>query len=216
MNQAKKCDAATTAAAVALTGTPVDCTIPTNNLNQTCICLAAPRTAGCPGGLDTSLNSSAANTMGATALGAYNPTTATAGGAAMDASGLDGLAGKAIDPGTGLSGTGAPVGGKAAGIDGGSNGNAAGSPAAQKSASGLSTNILSGEGGGGGSGGGGYNGGSDGASGLRQFLPGGKRDPASGLAGTAVSTGVTAPGGKTNWEKVRDRYRDNNPSLLGN
>ena len=78
----------------------------------------------------------------------------------------------------------------------------------------MNANILGGEAGGsGGGGGGGWNGG-DGDPALRKYLPGGERDPSS-MAGKAMIKEVTSQGGKSNWEKVRERYRDNKPTLLG-
>ena len=40
------------------------------------------------------------------------------------------------------------------------------------------------------------------------------KDPA--MNGNSWANEVTGQGGKSNWEKVRDRYKDNNTSLLNN
>ncbi|MBC7370672.1 MAG: hypothetical protein H7326_03850 [Bdellovibrionaceae bacterium] len=210
MGKANECDKKTTAANVAALAAAVDCTITANKTNNmTCICIDAPRTPGCAGGLDTALSAQNGGAMRTGDMAGYTPAAAKANIGMDDVAG--GLGGGPVDGAAGTSGPGAPIsGGK--GVDGGSGGSGGGpSQANAKSGSGLNTNILGGEGGGGG---GGYgSGGSDG-NGLRQFLP--KRDPAGNkLAGSALSAGVTAPGGKSNWEKVKERYRDNNTTLLG-
>lgn len=221
MQKAKDCDKKTKVATPTPMGlsTSVDCTIEANRLNnQTCICQAAPRTPGCPGGLDNNLNANRADMMGTTDLGGYTPGKVDG----MD-TGVDGNVGDL--PGGGSSGDGrssgpgAPVGGRGAGIDGGGGFGGPGAPTAGKSASGLNTNILGGEAGGGGGRGsfGGSGRGGDNSD-LRNYLPGGQKDPLAGnqVAGQGSNKDVTTPGGKSNWEKVRDRYRENNSSLLGN
>ena len=144
--------------------------------------------------------------LGATAAtsapGLAGPGTPTIGGGANNAagSGASNIGG----------GAGNPVG-----MDGGSGAAGGSTGGAGKAVSKVNTNILSGEGGGGGGGGGSFGGGSGSSrDALRQYLPGGKRDPAQ-IAAQAVSKEVTSQGGKSNWEKITDRYRDNKPSLLG-
>lgn len=198
------------------TPTPVDCTIAENKQNNmTCICQDAPRTPGCSTGLDSTVAAKNAESMRAASTSDYTP---TAGGK-NSGLGLDGgsnggmdLASKNGDGGS--SAPGAPMGGGGAGLDGGGGFGGSADKASAQKAAGLNTNILGGEGGGGGGGGGwGRGGGSD--DGLRQYLPGGAKDPAIGVAGqAAMSKEVTSQGGKSNWEKVRDRYRDNKPRLL--
>lgn len=49
----------------------------------------------------------------------------------------------------------------------------------------------------------------------REYLPGGTKDPNKGIAGQEMLVReVTGPGGKSNWEKVKNRYRDNKNTLL--
>jgi len=218
MAGADKCEEDSSNAPTALAGdTPVDCTIPANKANNmTCICQDAPRTPGCDSLLDSSTVAKNLDNVRAASTTDYVPNTPSGGKIDLggDGGGLD-LASKA-GGGSGSSSPGAPGGGRGAGIDGGGGGGSgpAGSPAVQKSA--LNTNILGGEGGGGGGGGSWGSGGGD--DGLRQYLPGGAKDPAAqGLAGQGSgATGVTGPAGKSNWEKVRERYRDNKRSLLNN
>jgi hypothetical protein len=215
---ADKCeeDSSNNPTAVAGNG-PVDCTIPANKTsNMTCICLDAPRTPGCDSLLDSPTSAKNLDVARAASTSDYIPTTPTGGKIDLGGSGdgLD-LASKSAGSGSGSSAPGGP-GGRAAGIDGGSagGGGAGGSAAEKKSA--LNTNILGGEGGGGGGGSWGGGGGDDG---LRQYLPGGAKDPnAQGVAGQGAGAagGATGPAGKSNWEKVRDRYRDNNRTLLNN
>ncbi|WP_413288837.1 hypothetical protein [Bdellovibrio sp. HCB337] len=215
MGEANKCEEETDVAATTA-ATPVDCTIPANKQNNmTCICQDAPRTAGCDGGLDNALAAKSADSLRDASTSGYIP---TAGGDKVnlggDAGGMD-LSSKGTDGGGGSSSPGGPMGG--GGGLGGSGGGFGGAPDKGQAAnkSGLNTNILGGEGGGGG--GGSWGGGDYADPSLRQYLPGGAKDPAAnGLAGQAGSPKeVTSQGGKSNWEKVRDRYRDNKSSLLG-
>lgn len=211
--EANECEDKSTNNALAQ-ATPVDCSIAANKQNNmTCICQDAPRTPGCEGGLDNALGAKSADSLRSASTSDYVP---TSGGDKVniggDAGGMD-LSSKGVDGGSGSSLPGAPMGGSAnlgggSGFGGGPDGK--GQAVAK---GGLNTNILGGEGGGGGGGswGGGY-----GNEGLRQYLPGGQKDPKA-MAGqeAALAKQVTSQGGKSNWEKVRDRYRDNKPSLLG-
>ena len=185
-----------------------------------CICLANPRTAGCSNGLSTVGEANAGQGQ------AVSPTIAAAGdlgnvnlpsgGDTASTLGENG-AGSGGDSG----GIGAPMGGGGSGLGGSSGGGGGG--VGEKGGggkAGLNTDILSGAGGGGGGGYGGYGGGEEsgmGGSGYRNYLPGGSKDPARGLAGQVIAPkDVTGQAGKSNWEKVRDRYLDNKNTLLGN
>lgn len=216
--QANKCEKDTQDSTVAGVGnTAVDCTIPENKKNNmTCICQDNPRMAGCNSGLDSAAQAKSADSLRATGTGEYTPASGGAANGDLSLGGGDGqdLMAKGAD-GSGSSLPGSPSGG-GGGLGGGSGfGGGADGGAVAKKGSALNTNILSGEGGGGGGGGwGGY--GSDRDPALRQYLPGGAKDPnAAGMAGAAGSKQVTSQGGKSNWEKVKDRYRDNKPTLLG-
>ncbi len=180
-----------------------------------CICIANPRTAGCSSGL-SSIGELNAGNPGAVspnslsgAADAGNPNFDTSNGFKMAEQNAN-----SSDSG----GVGAPTGGGGSGLGGSGGGFGGGGPnkGDGKSGSGLNTNILGGfdGGGGGGSGYGGY--GSD-EKGYRKYLPGGANDPARGLAGqSSASKEVTSQGGKSNFEKVKDRYIDNKNSLLAN
>ncbi|MBS1968940.1 MAG: hypothetical protein JSU04_01460 [Bdellovibrionales bacterium] len=212
---ANKCEDDTKSTTAAATPTPVDCTIAANKQNNmTCICQDAPRTPGCNNGLDSATVAKNGDALRAASSGSYTPGT-TGSNTGIDGSTGDGtdLSSKSPDGGGGSSLPGAPSGG-GGGLGGGSGGFGGGAGGAEaKKANGLNTNILGGEGGGGGGGSwGGY--GYDKDPALRQYLPGGAKDPAA-MAGAAVSKQVTSQGGKSNWEKVKERYRDNKPSLLG-
>jgi hypothetical protein len=212
--QSNKCDKQTS---VTPTPTPIDCTIEANKALQYCICKASPRTVGCDSNLDNSANAKSASRVGS-AVGTAGTTNSK--GASDLGTGGDTFAGGSGGGGDGSGGSapGAPVGG-GAGIDGGGVGGGGPGGGAEKKSSSLNTNILGGESGGGGGGGwGGHGSGSEGnGRGLRQYLPGGQKDPtALAGAGKVAPKDVTSQGGKSNWEKVRDRYRDNKPSLIGN
>jgi hypothetical protein len=210
--EANKCDENTSAIA---TNTEVDCTLAANKQNNmTCICKDAPRTPGCPGGLDNATTAKSAGSLRSASTSDYVPTKASGNAGVDGGNGEANLASK-TEGGSGAL-PGAPVGGGAAGIDGGSGGGSGTGSSGGSRATGLNANILGSEGGGGGGGGRWGGGGSEGNSnGLRQYLPGGVKDPTA-LAGQAAATKeVTSQGGKSNWEKVRERYRDNKPSLLG-
>lgn len=215
MATANKCEDDTKSSTAAATPTPVDCTIAANKQNNmTCICQDAPRTPGCNNGLDSATVAKNGDALRAASSGSYTPGT-TGSNTGIDGGTGDGtdLSSKSPDGGGGGSLPGAPSGGGGGlgGSGGGFGGGAGGAEA--KKASGLNANILGGEGGGGGGGSwGGY--GYDKDPALRQYLPGGAKDPAA-MAGAAVSKQVTSQGGKSNWEKVKERYRDNKPSLLG-
>jgi hypothetical protein len=219
MSQANKCekdtksDNPTTAAG----STAVDCTIPENKKNKMeCICQDNPRMAGCNTGLDSATMAKSGDGLRAAGGGGeFGGDTKAPGN--LDLGGGDGqdLQAKATDGSGGSSLPGAPSGG-GGGLGGGSGGFGGGvDGTTAKKPNSLNTNILGGEGGGGGGGGwGGY--GSDRDPALRQYLPGGAKDPnAAGMAGAAMSKQVTSQGGKSNWEKIKDRYRDNKPTLLG-
>ncbi|MNL00694.1 hypothetical protein D3C87_1211350 [compost metagenome] len=213
LKQGKECEEDSSALAETATAT---CEIPANASLPECICLANPRTAGCSSGLSTvgELNAGSGQAVSGKAISAD----ATVGSLGKDSTGMS----QAEMKGGGSSGDGgigAPTGGGASlgSIGGGGGGGAVGEKGGG-SGSGLNTDILSGAGGGGGGGGyGGYKGSSDGGRGLRNYLPGGAKDPKRGLAGQGVgSKEVTGQAGKSNWEKVRDRYIDNKNSLIGN
>lgn len=192
-----------------------DATVAAND--PECICKANPRTPGCSNSYQK------ANDGSASRLTSQGAELGTANGA-----GTNTLPGIESDPLAGLrdlastnaggsdsSGIGAPMGGGSglSGFGGGSGGGAGAQGEAAKK--GLNTDILSGSGGGGGGGGFGGFKGSDPK--LRQYLPGGAKDPSQGMAGQqAWKNEVTGQGGKSNWEKIRERYRDNKNTLLNN
>ncbi len=108
-----------------------------------------------------------------------------------------------------------PVDGGGAGMGGGSAGNGYGQDGAGNPNRRLNTNIL-----GGGFGGGGGSGSAGGGPGygemdakLKKYMPGGVSDPNRSIA-SKLAKEVTPQAGRTNWEKVRLRYRDNTSSLL--
>lgn len=189
----------------------MDCTNAANAGNAVCICKVNPSAPGCGGAMANNNNNApvgnagrpTAADLGAGDIGNYTPTGSS-----------DGL----ISPTGGSAAGGASLGG-GAGSGGGGGGAGGGSGSAKEKdaakKAGLNANILGGYEGGGG-GGGSRGGGGSGNSGLKDFLPGGARDPNRNIAAQGlVNREVTASGSKSNWEKVSDRYRDNQRSLMG-
>lgn len=212
LKQGKKCEDESSALAATAAET---CSIATNANLPECICLANPRTAGCSNGLSGvgELNAGSGQIVTGQAV---------TGDATVGSLGKDSTSGisqaEKLGGGSEGGGIGAPTGGgPSLGSIGGGSGGGVGEKGAG-AGGGLNTDILSGAGGGGGGGGyGGYKSGSDAGKGLRSYLPGGAKDPSRGLAGQGVgSKEVTGQAGKSNWEKVRDRYIDNKNSLIGN
>ncbi len=187
--------------------TPVDCSVATNATLAQCICEKTPRASGCEGYKSTS-TSSADNSSANNSL--ISSKDKEKGGG--DFGGGGGNDGGSLPTGSGGSGGGGFAGGGGGkGIDGGL-GSAAGTAkkdAAQKT--GINTNILGGDyGGGGGSRGGGRSSTDEAMqSQYKNFLPGEKNDPSRNVANDSASGPLTGSGGKTNWDKVRERYDDN-------
>ncbi len=197
------------------------CKIPGNANTPECICLASPRTPGCANSLDKAgqnvnpgylAQSSPDSNLG---LNKKDLTNLDLGGgnAARDPANTNPNSGSA-------GGNGPPVGGGGgAGLSGsgGGAGGGADKAGADGEKKGLNANIFGGGSGGGGGGGWGrdFGGGAD-KSGLRSYLPGGAKDPLKMSGQQNWNKEVTGQAGKSNFEKVRDRYRDNNGSLLNN
>lgn len=188
------------------------CKVPTA---PACICLKNPRTPGCASGI-AEANQGGPNSYAG--LGANDKTNLT-GKENIDLGGFNKPTFELGDrnPTSEASGAAPPTGGGSAGLGGGggSGGGSGGGDAAAKK--GLNANILGGTGGGGG--GGGWSGGAGGSganSKYRSYLPGGDKDPNKLAGQQAWTKEVTGQGGKSNWEKVKDRYRDNKNTLLNN
>lgn len=194
--------AATTAPTISTT---TDCTDATQAQTPTCICAANPRAPGCT---SESTSSEAASMAAVGDASATTAGTATTLPSASNEMQLSALQSRESSSGVGgSSGTGAPLGG-GSGFGGSA---AAASPEVKRS---LDTNVI-GVAGSGGSGGGGWaKGESPNAAKYREYLPGGKRDPASAAALVEGTKEVSSSGGKSNWEKVSERYRDANATLI--
>lgn len=207
MMQGNKCEEETNGTAEQKGTLEDKCILPENASLPECICKANPLTVGCgasyakieangsqySGGLENKVN--------------VDPSRDTAS-VETPSSGIE------HGPMSSDSGAaGAPMGGGSAGIGGGGTGSGAGAGGGEGDGrSGLNANILAGTGGGGGSGGWGAGRGGDS---YRNYLPGGAKDPNKALAGQQAWTKeVTGQGGKSNFEKVKDRYFDNKGTLL--
>ncbi len=223
LKQSKDCEEQTNGTGVVATEEEkAKCADPKNAALPECICMANPRTPGCSNGYTKPGENSSASliagnkaTGGGSTIGNKGPGPSTLGGGGDEDKNLA-FTGNSDSDGAGAFGSGSGGGGLGGGGLAGT-GKGAGEGAEEKK--GLNANILGAAGGGGGGGGGSWSGvrGSGAASAYRAYLPGGAKDPARGLAGQQSWTReVTGQGGKSNWEKVRDRYRDNKNSLLSN
>lgn len=221
MKQGKECEEQTEGDPTAPGTDPLKekCSDPANANLPECICLKNPRTPGCSNSYE---KPGELNTGGNIGTGATDRTNVSATGGGPDL----GMGGGATpefpgrNPTSDSGGSSAPAGGGAGGSLGGGSGGGSGGMDGEKSEAakkGLDTNILGGAGGGGGGGGWGAGGGGSSDSKYRSYLPGGKNDPSKGMAGSQAWTKeVTGQGGKSNWDKIKERYRDNKSTLLNN
>lgn len=184
----------------------LDCKLEVNANNQKCICENNPRLPGCMYGAST--DSTNSSTFGSATAPSMKDS--TRGAASLSASSGEILpeGGKNLESGGGDL-PGASQGG-GSGLDGGGSMGAGGTPETGGVVKKLSTNVYGGEGGGGG-----------GAYGRR----GSSADNAKALASNpsylknrelaSLRAQVSSQGGKSNWEKVKERYGEKRPSLLG-
>ncbi|QLY25356.1 hypothetical protein [Bdellovibrio sp. KM01] len=219
LKQGKSCEEATDSSAGTDVATTAEtCKIEANANLPECICLKNPMLEGCGSIAAKSSMSSAGS--GLSALSATPASSSKDGLTAADlATGnTPSTTGRSPSNDSGSGGVGAPVGGGGANLGGGGGGSGSGASGEDKSGhKALDTNILAGSSGGGGGGGWGGGDSSSDKSGLRGYLPGGAKDPKKmGGAQQNWVKEVTGQGGKSNWEKVRDRYQDNKSSLLNN
>mgnify|MGYP000373139756 CR=1 FL=1 len=178
-----------------------------------CICINSPRTPGCQNGLAS---------LSATAMGKGVSALKTAGAKSttgVPSSGnLGGLGGDGFGPaggGGGKAGGGALSGGGGAGVGGGGAGGGKGDGRSAEPGVEVQGGNMVGEGGGAGGGGRGGSGYGGSNSKLKAYMPGGAKDPKRKMAGWSLPNDITGQAGKSNWEKVRDRYNDNRRSFLG-
>lgn len=221
-NAAKQCEKDTTnvvcapgdtrpACAQVSGGGQLDCSLAENAQKPECICQRFPNQAGCPGG------GSGGGTGG---VGSLQGNSAGAGsGSGFGDLSIEGGFDSTIPDVRGANGTGGGSG--AGGGSGGGSGADGGAAAAKptEAAKRMNTNILGGSDGGGGGGGRRGSASSDDSfrsSSLGAFLPGGAKDPNRGVAsGGAAAAGISGAGGKSNWQKVNERYIDNRSGFLG-
>ncbi|WP_415061688.1 hypothetical protein [Bdellovibrio sp.] len=216
MKQGQNCDEKSNGTGTTTASTADKCKDPANATLPECICQANPRTPGCSNSYQK-VGENSASSIGTGLTDKSNL------GASRDLSSIN-LGGSEMGQGSrsensdsgGMAG--APVGSGSAGLGGGGNlGSGSGGNRGEAAKKGLDANILGGAGGGGGGGGSWGSGGSSAGSQYRSYLPGGDKDPNKGLAGQqAWKNEVTGQGGKSNWDKIRERYRDNKNTLLNN
>jgi hypothetical protein len=203
--------------------------------NTVCICSSNPRDPRCSaaGLASAGVNSAAAGVGSAGSNAANNAALAKLAAGSPDLTLSGGDSGFGIPSGA-MGGAGGPGAGGPRGagrnINGGGEApHTAGNkhPAGGGGNNSLNTKVNGGYYGGGGGGGGSFGSGSSGSGAggpqgyggglppgsqmqgkvdLRQFLPGGKRDPARGLAGISGPDGITGPNSDL-WQKVNTRYQ---------
>lgn len=191
------------------TASTSDCSLMANKDNESCKCVPPfgnPRAPGCPGagesasvaglGGSSSKDTGTKSTPAPSAPSADAPVTPPTGGgdaSAMPAS----FAG----------------GGGGGGMGGGRGADGAGKGGDAKKGT-LSASVLSGEGGGGG--GGGYGGYGDSSSSKSKSgsSPAGSLGRSVAGSSSGANHNVTGAGGRTNWQKIAERYSDNAPTLL--
>ncbi len=197
---------------VATNPSDVDCSKAENASNEKCICLANPRMAGCNNSLSAmSDNNSRIPTSTSGAAAATNGTQSGLTSGDLGSGSPSALAagdGKSADS----SGSGPRGGGSGGlGFGGGSGGGGSvGDQAKAAGKSGLDTNVLSGEGGGSG---GSFGGGS---AALEQALEKEKADLSDPekVAAAAWAQQVSPESGKSNFDKIKDRYNANRRTLM--
>ena len=207
-----------------------DCSNPTfAATNTVCICQKNPNDPKCGNYNNTNLASKSGSTDGTAGnLSDFGGLEGGfGGGTGFESSALD----KPFQAQSGDLNRGGSGGGGGGIGGGGSNSGKGGNPSGGVAGSGLNTKIIGGYGRGGAGSGNGFTGGSGNGSGapgamgggyavagkpgvdLKQFLPGGQKDPARGLAGVSGPDGITGPNSSI-WQKVKARYYQVSPSLL--
>ena len=197
----------------------IDCTKSNNKQMAECICLSNPRSPGCSAGsLLGDLN------QGKLQNSAFNGITGTEDaplpeGSTLPQGGFDSPIGGGSGSGVSTPGAGSPPGVPGGGGMGGSSGGSAGTGSGSR----YKVMPIGEEGGGGG--GGGSRGSSSRSSRdsslpydskYASYLPGGAKDPLRNPASVDanIKSEITGVGGKSNWDKVRERYNDNRYKML--
>jgi hypothetical protein len=196
----------------------LNCEDPKNAANVTCICQkAGNKIAGCPGGADTYKPPTVQRTQSNQVKGLTddfgNPivpsgSTGNADQGAPSANIANTGSGSAL-------GSGGGGGGANAGLSPGGVGAGVAPKTGKEKSSGMNANVISGYEGGGGGFGSGYGGnrfGDDGSS-VDPALAAKAKAAARDLA-SQKGSGLTGSGGKDNFQKVRENYQTQKPSLL--
>lgn len=220
LTAAKQCEEDSRGQVAAADAIAVKCADPANEQLPECICLKKPNTPGCENGPTIrESNSSNGNIAAMGGLGDLSASDGSGSGPDFGGGGL-GESMPGVEPREPASAGVGGGGGSSAGLGGGGGGGSGSGPGGEagEGKSKLNTNILGGAGGGGGGGWGSGGFGSGSGDKYRAYLPGGDKDPNRGVAGqeAAWNKEVTGHGGKSNWDKIKDRYRDNRNTLLAN
>ncbi len=197
---------------------PINCEDPKNAANVTCICQkSGNKVAGCPGGADAYKPPQVQRTQSNQVKGLTdefgNPivpsgSTGNADQGAPSANIANTGSGSAL-------GSGGGGGGANAGLSPGGVGAGVAPKTGKEKSSGMNANVISGYEGGGGGFGSGYGGnrfGEDGSS-VDPALAAKAKAAARDLA-SQKGSGLTGSGGKDNFQKVRENYQTQKPSLL--
>lgn len=203
--QANACENATNGSQVAAAD---PCTVPATKDSPKCICKANPRSPGCE--LATNLSSDGSGGFGQTGGGQPAAGIIPGGGAGLGTnSGISDFKAGA----DGAKGAAPPIGGGggSAGLGGGNSGSNDGRGAADAITK-MNTGIYGGEGGGGG---GGYGGRGGGGQKTAAYNPELAQKISAEREIASLRNQVSSQGGKSNWEKVKDRYTQEKTNLLG-
>ncbi len=206
--QANACEKATSGSQAAAAVAVDPCTVATTKDSPQCICKANPRSPGCE--LATNLSSDGSGGFAQTGGGQPATGIIPGGGAGLGSnSGLSDLK----TGGEGAKGAAPPIGGGggSAALGGGNGGSNDGRGAADTITK-MNTGIYGGEGGGGGGAFGSRGGGGQKTAAYNPALAqkiSAEREIAS------LRNQVSSQGGKSNWEKVKDRYTQEKTNLLG-
>ncbi len=207
--QANACEKATNGTQASLTGAADSCSTPAGKDTPQCICKANPRSPGCE--LSTNLSGDGSSGFGHTGDGKTPAGLSSGSGLGADS----GLSNSGSIGGGGPSGAAPPVGGGggSAGLGSGNSGSNDGR-GANDTITKTNTSIYGGEGGGGGGGAFGSRGGG-GAQKTAAYNPAFAQKISADREIASLRNQVSSQGGKSNWEKVKDRYTQEKTNLLG-
>ena len=191
-----------------------NCSLSTNAATSRCICQKDPRNPACASGLDAAGSQSSDKMQ----LGDLSNLANTKSdfGSGLDLN-SDEQKAFTVPPSTGDAGDqGKAVGAGVSGSGSGSGNQLGAGPSTPQSLASKAMSAIGGFLGGGGGASRLPSSEVDGKNPLRQYLPGQDKDPLKKISGAAYRSEVSGKDGKSNWEKVQQRYMDNTRTLMGN